>query len=182
MGSHGKQHWGSARPGWAGRPGQPRPTATGVRVVKLALLVLAGLSAGEAAAQERSGGAAFAIEAAGGTLGSLAGYGIGRAIVDEDACGDDLGCIFSGVGTVLLASSAGATLGAWALGSAADTDPSIGGAALGSLAGAAAGLGLLKVLEEIDPQWDEGGAAVIALTLSQGIVTALGSRIGAALR
>ena len=150
-------------------------------------LVLAGaagavLTGGPVLAQERGGSSAWAIEATGATLGSLAGFGLGMALVDEDACGDDLGCIFSGLGTVLLVSSAGAVAGTWVAAEIGDTDVSLGGAALGSVAGAAAGLAFLKVLEEIEPGLDDGASAIVSFTISQGIVTALGSRIGAALR
>jgi hypothetical protein len=153
------------------------------RIVKLALtlLVLVLVLAAPASAQ-RSGGSAWAIEAAGGTLGSAAGFGLGLAIFDDDDCGDDLGCIFSDVAGVLVSASTGATLGTWALGRAADTGPSLGGAVLGSLVGAVAGLGAIKLLDEADPDLDEGAVAVIGFGVSQGAITALGSRIGAALR
>ena len=151
------------------------------RIVKLALTLLVLLPAMPASAQ-RAEGSAWAIEAAGGALGSAAGFGLGLALLDDNDCGDDLGCIFRDVAGVLAGASAGATLGSWALGDAADTEPSVGGAALGSLAGAVAGLGVIKLLDEAAPDLDEGAVAVIGFAVSQGIFTALGSRIGAALR
>jgi hypothetical protein len=160
----------------AAEPGGHR----GERIVRLALILVV-LYAAPASAQ-RSGGSAWAIEAAGGTLGSAAGFGLGLAIFDDDDCGDDLACIFSDVAGVLFSAFTGAALGTWLLGRTADTEPSLGGAVVGSLAGAVAGLGVVKLLDEADPDLDEGAAAVIGLALSQGVLSALGSRIGAALR
>ena len=104
------------------------------------------------------------------------------AILDDEDCGDDLECIFDEVAGVLAISSAGATIGAWALGRAADTSPSFVGSALGSIVGAAAGLGVLKLLDEIDPDYDEGTGAIIGFSLTQGVFTAIGSRVGKAMR
>jgi hypothetical protein len=153
-----------------------------IRVVRIVILLCAVGRAGTLSAQERTGMRDWTIEAAGATIGSVAGFGIGLAIFDDDDCGDDLDCIFEDVAGVLAFSSVGATMGIWALGSAANTDPSFGGALIGSLAGAAAGLGILKVLEEIDSDWSEGAPAVIGFTVTQGVLTAIGSRVGKALR
>jgi hypothetical protein len=160
------------------------PARRGLRAAAAALALALTALPPSAAAQGRSGAAAWGIETGGGALGSAAGFGLGIVIVaqDEDGCGDDLGCIFSDVALVLATASAGSALGAWGLGGAMDTGPSLLGAAIGSLAGAAAGLGMLKVVEEIDPMWDEGGPSVLSFTLTQGAVTALGSRIAAAVR
>jgi hypothetical protein len=124
----------------------------------------------------------WTIEAAGGTIGSVVGYGIGVGIADEDECEDEVGCILTDMSGVLFAASAGATLGTWALGSAADTSPSFWGATLGSIVGAAAGLGILEVLDQIDPDWDEGTAAVVGFTVTQGVFTAIGSRVAKSFR
>ena len=177
------RHWGAARPGWAGRPGKPKPAASPViRAVRIVALLFAALHAGAASAQTRSGGSAWLTEAAGGALGSAAGFGLGLVVFDDENCGDDLDCIFEDVAGVLVSASAGATLGTWIVGEMADTEPSLGGAALGSLVGAVAGLGVIKLLDEADPDADEGVTAVIGFAVSQGMITALGSRIGAALR
>jgi hypothetical protein len=151
--------------------------------VRLALLVaplMSAMAAPGLSGQERSGTGAWAIEAAGGSVGSLAGFGAGVLFVDDD-CGDDLDCILDAVGTVLLTASTGSTLGAWAFGKMADTNSSLVGAALGSLAGAAAGLGVIKLIDEAGGS-GEGAGAVIGFSVAQEMVTALGSRIGAALR
>lgn len=174
-----------ADPGRGGTPPARDPAYDGLRATGAALALGLALAGGPTdAAAQRSDAAAWGIETVGGALGSAAGFGLGILIVaqDDEDCGDDIGCIFSDVALVLATASAGSTLGAWGLGEAADTDPSLLGAAVGSVAGAAAGLAMLKVVEEIDPMWDEGAPAVLTFTLSQGAVTALGSRIGAALR
>jgi hypothetical protein len=147
----------------------------------LALLVAGALWVSPAAAQDGGTARAWGIEAVGGVIGSAAGFGLGLLAVDDDDCGDNLDCILSDVAAVLATATGGATLGAWGLGRAADTEPSFGGAAVGALAGAAAGLGMIKVLDEISDQ-SERAVAVIGFSIAQGAVTALGSRIGAALR
>lgn len=152
------------------------------RIAVVPALIAGGLLAPlPAAAQERGAASAWASEAAGGTLGSLAGFGLGVLIVDDE-CGDDIECILTDVAAVVGLASAGSALGTVALGGAADTEPSLAGAAIGALAGAFAGLGMLKVVEEIDPRLDDGLAAAITFSLSQGMVAAIGSRIGAAVR
>jgi hypothetical protein len=168
------------KPGWAGHPGLPRGRRlAGLLGSPLALALLLCAVSAQSASAQRTGVGAFAVEAVGGTIGSLVGFGVGAFTVD-DQCDDEL--CFKELGVVLLTASAGATAGAVIAGRRADTNPSIVGSAIGSLAGAGAGLALLKVLEEIDPGLDDGAPAVIAFTVSQGIVTALGSRIAAALR
>ena len=147
----------------------------------LIALLASGIAAPGLTGQERSGGAAWAIEAAGGAIGSAVGFGVGLLVVDDN-CGDDLDCIFADVAAVIGTATAGSAIGTWILGNATDTDPSLGGAALGALAGAVAGLGVIKLFDEIDPGLDEGATAVIGFGIAQGAVTALGSRIGAALR
>ena len=139
----------------------------------------------DAYAQERTPrtpAGAWAIEAAGGTLGSAVGFGVGALMAGGDCEAEDLECYLDAVGRVLLTASAGSTLGTWTLGKATGTEPSLVGAALGSLAGAIAGAGAIKLLDEIDPSADEGGGAVIAFSVAQGVVTAGASRLAAVLR
>jgi hypothetical protein len=153
--------------------------------VRLALLValLGGVIVPSGlAGQGRSGAEAWAIETAGGSVGSLAGFGVGALMARGDCEAEDLECYLDAVGRVLLTASAGATLGAWALGKAADTEPSLIGAAVGSLAGALAGAGVIKLIDEASDGGGGDGGAVIGFSIAQGAVTALGSRIGAALR
>jgi hypothetical protein len=142
----------------------------------------AALTGGPLVAQERSGAEAWAIETAGGSVGSLVGFGVGALMARGDCEAEDLECYLDAVGRVLLTASAGSTLGAWGLGKATGTNPSFIGAALGSLAGALAGAGAIKLIDEATSDGDGGGGAVIGFSIAQGVVTALGSRIGAALR
>jgi hypothetical protein len=121
------------------------------------------------------------IEAAGGTLGSAAGIGVGLAVARPDECdGEDIECILRGVGAVGLIAAVTAPLGTYALGNALDTGVSGWGALLGSVAGLAAGAGVIKLFDEAGENLD-GAGAVVAVSLTHGVVTALGSRLAAAL-
>lgn len=132
---------------------------------------------------QRAGGSAFLIEFAGATAGSLAGLGLGLLIARPDDCNnEDIECILRGIGVAGLTSFAGAPAGAVLLGNWADTSPSVWGALIGSAAGVAAGAGLLKLAEDVD---DDALPVLYGLVLfsgTHGLLTALGSRIGAAIR
>lgn len=145
-------------------------------------LILAVLLAGSAAAQEPKPSRAFAVEAVGGALGSAAGVGVGLALTGPEQCGEDLGCALRALGTSGLLSSAAAPLGVRVAGAMGETRPSMGGAVIGSLAGVAAGVGMLKLLEESTRPGIRQVPALVVHSATHGIVTALGSRIGAALR
>jgi hypothetical protein len=133
-------------------------------------------------AQERSASGGFAIEAVGGALGSAVGVGVGLLITDPGDCdGEDLQCILEGLGITGLIAAAGAPVGTLLAGYAWHTQPSLLGAALGSIAGIAVGLGVIKLFDEAGVSVGGLGAGV-TFTLSHGIVTALGSRWLAALR
>lgn len=175
-----RRRWRAPARGWMGRPRGRRAGGRPLRSLALAFLTAA-VGAGPAASQERSTFESFGIETAGASAGWLVGFGMGRLLVGDD-CGEDMGCMFSDLALVLATASGGSALGAWGLGRSLDGDPSLAGAAIGSVGGAAAGLAILKMLEEIDPSLDDGLQAVIAFTLVQGMVTAVGSRIGAGLR
>lgn len=124
----------------------------------------------------------FAVETAGGVLGSAAGIGLGLAMARPDECGnEDLACILRGVGATGLVAAITAPLGTYVLGKTQDTRPSALGAALGSIAGLAAGAGLIKLFDEAGSTVD-GVAAVAVVSITHGAVTALGSRLAAALR
>jgi hypothetical protein len=64
----------------------------------------------------------------------------------------------------------------------ADTRPSTPGAIAGSLAGIAAGIGVVHLFSEELDLTRSDAALFVTYSLTQGIVTALGSRIGAWLR
>ena len=149
------------------------------------LLALASLPAATADAQRatRSGVSAFAIEAAGGTVGSLAGVALGLAVARIDSCdSEDLACILSGLSVGGRGGVGGATLGTVVVGRRFDTRPSTAGAIVGSVVGVAAGLGVVHLItEEASTRLGRVGG-VLVFSTTQGLLTALGSRIGASIR
>jgi hypothetical protein len=159
------------RPGAAQPAAQFDPTAAapGLRVA--------------AARQNPTAAVAFLIELAGGAVGSLGGFGLGVLITDpEDCSSDDLLCYLEDVGIALAISGGTAALGAVLAGRVADTHPSVPGAFVGSVVGIAAGLGVVHLIsEEFDLSRDRA-ALWLGYTVTQGVVTALGSRLFAALR
>src|SRR5215211_7434443 len=149
------------------------------------LLALACLPATAADAQRatRSGVRAFVMEAAGGTVGSLAGVTLGLAVARIDNCdSEDLACILSGLSVGGLGGVVGATLGTVVAGRRFDTRPSTAGAIVGSLVGVAAGLGVVHLItEEASTRLGRVGG-VLVFSTTQGLLTGLGSRIGASIR
>ena len=149
-----------------------------------AALVL--LCAGPAAARqaaERTGAGALVAEAAGATLGSAAGFGLAVLINNPNECNnEDLACILEKVGVALVFSAAGAAAGDVIAGRLAETRPSTIGASIGSLAGLAAGFGVVHLIsEELDLSSNDA-VLFVSYSLVHGMVTALGSRIGALIR
>jgi hypothetical protein len=133
--------------------------------------------------QNRSTATSFLMELAGGTAGSLAGFGLGVLITNPEDCGsDDLLCYLEDVGIALAISGGTAGLGAVLAGRMADTHPSVPGAFVGSVAGIAAGLGVVHLISEEFDISRERAALWLGYTVTQGTVTALGSRVFAALR
>ena len=149
------------------------------------LIVLVWLPAKGVHAQgtTRSGVSAFVIEAAGGTLGSVAGVALGLAAARIDSCdSEDLACILSGLSVGGLGGVVGATLGTVVVGRSFDTRPSTAGAIVGSVVGVAAGLGVVHIItEEASTRLGRVGG-VLVFSTTQGLLTALGSRIGASIR
>lgn len=133
-------------------------------------------------AAQRSDAGRWGIEAIGATLGSAAGAAIGVAVVDRVDCGEDLYCVLGQLGLTLTLASAGAAGGDLLVGNAARTEPSVLGAAIGALVGAGAGLATTKLYDELVEHVPGRVPIVLTFTLTQGSLTALGSRIGAALR
>lgn len=131
----------------------------------------------------RAAGSSFLIEFVGATAGSLVGLGLGLRIARPDECNnEDLECILRGVGVAGLTSFVGAPAGAVLLGNMAETSPSVWGAWIGSAAGVAAGAGLLKLAEEVDDDTLPVRYSLVVFSGTHGLLTALGSRIGAAIR
>lgn len=120
--------------------------------------------------------AAFSIEAAAGSVGSL----VGIALVGlSHECGiDDLGCLLMKVGASGATGAIGATFATYAAAGYTRSPRSIGGAALGAVVGTGVGLGLHWILNHAsDRNFDDPYAVVPIFTLSQGILTAAGSRL-----
>jgi hypothetical protein len=128
------------------------------------------------AAAPSSSVAAFGIEALGGVAGAALGYGA-VMLTGDDLCGEDLTCTLRNAGTALLLGTAGAGIGAYAAGRIAGTEPSGWGALVGTLAGAAAVIGLDHALGDM-----RDGTRVVLFSVTHGTLAALGSRAVAALR
>ena len=151
-------------------------------MTKALALFLVVFAAAPLQAQEKRGNlAAFLIEAAGASAGSLAGFTITAAALDD--CGvDDLACDIGHVALATGVATAGAAGGAIVIGKWADTNPSTGGAIVGALVGAAAGIGMWHfVKEEVNVGTSDTGSRVV-YAVTQGLVTALGSRLFRSLR
>jgi hypothetical protein len=151
----------------------------------IVLVFLSAACAGAAEAQrtEPSGVRAFSVEAAGGTIGSLAGVVTGLAIARIDRCGDEeLSCNLSALAVGAIAGTVGATAGAVIAGRMGDTRPSTIGAFAGAVAGAFAGVGVIHLLtEEANVRLNRPGVLVV-FSLAQGVLTAAGSRLAVSLR
>lgn len=131
--------------------------------------------------QERGEAVAFVIEAAGGAAASFAAFSVMAAALEECDV-DDLACDISSVAASVGVATIASAGGAYLAGSLARTGPSALGAAIGSLVGAAAGVGAWHFIkEEIDIGTSDAGAIAI-YAVTQGVVTALGSRIVRALK
>jgi hypothetical protein len=150
------------------------------------VLLLVAALAGALQAQTtpiRTGGKAFVIEAAGGTIGAAAGIGlgIGASLVNKCATDDDVVCPLEKVALVGAFGATGTVLGVWIGGKKANTRPSVYGAAVGALAGAAVGLLIHKGLS--DASGEPAAVATVALfSVSQGLLAAAASRIIASSR
>ena len=133
------------------------------------------LLAHPAGAQE-TGARAFAIEAAGATAGSLLGFGV--VYLARDSCGvEDLGCTIKRAGLGIGLSTVGAAAGNHIAGRLGETNPSGWGAVLGAVVGAAAGVGAWHLFtEELDVA-NNPAAAIAVYAVTQGLITAAGSRL-----
>jgi hypothetical protein len=135
--------------------------------------------------EPRSGASAFTIEALGGTAGSALGVGAGLLVshaAGECESEEDLECDLRQAATTGLVSVVGATAGTYLVGRAANTESSFAGSLLGALAGAAAGVGVIHLLTNEANLSSNNTTLVVAYSVTQGIVAALGSRIVAAVR
>ncbi|HEX6134784.1 MAG TPA: hypothetical protein VFZ24_12525 [Longimicrobiales bacterium] len=127
--------------------------------------------------RERAPLAAFGIESLGGIAGSAAGFGAVALLAGD--CAAELTCALGTATTAVLMGTAVSAGGAYLFGRLAGTEPNGPGAIIGALAGAAAVIGVDHVLSNVNTS-DSGRR--VAYALSQGLLTAAGSRIGALLR
>jgi hypothetical protein len=127
--------------------------------------------------------AAFLTEAAGASVGSAIGFGTVLLLSTRgNGCGDDLSCTLGNVAAAVTLGTAGAAAGSYIAGSMRGTRPSLTGAVLGAVAGAAAAIGVNHlVTEEASKELSDAGTVAL-FAVTQGLVTALGSRIAAAVR
>jgi hypothetical protein len=121
----------------------------------VALLLVSATAAAQRAAAAVTGARSFAVEALGGTVGSALGIAIGLAVAKANDCpsGDDVACTLQKLGITGIIGVAGATIGTAVVGRWAGTNPSLVGA-----------------------------GTVVLFSVTQGILAAAGSRIGARLR
>jgi hypothetical protein len=149
----------------------------------LIALLLVPSARADAQRATRSGASAFAIEAAGATVGSLAGVTLGLAVSRIDRCdSEDLACILSGLSVGGVGGVVGATVGTLIVGRQFNTRPSTAGAIVGSIVGVAAGLGVVHLMTEEATIKLGRISGVLVFSATQGLVTAVGSRIGATIR
>jgi hypothetical protein len=121
---------------------------------------------------------AFPVEAAGGILGSVIGAGVGVLILHKSCDSEDVVCDLTRAGAAIGLATVGSAAGAIVAGRAANTNPSTPGAILGSLVGAVAGIGIVHLMtEELSIALGNTAASIAAFSITQGIVTALGSRL-----
>lgn len=161
--------------------------ARAARAAAIALLLAASPAASQQIArfdaalaqpQETDRTRAFGVELLGGSVGSLAGFGLGVLAGSPGDCdSEDLECILGRVGLAIAGSTVGAAAGAYLAGRAGDTDPSALGASAGAIAGALAGIGVIHLLEEELNVTTNAAALVVSYALTQGLLTAAGSRL-----
>jgi hypothetical protein len=118
---------------------------------------------------------AFVVEALGGSAGSLIGIGL---VGVASKCGvEDLRCILLKVGAGGALGAIGATVGTSLAARYTGSERSIGGAALGAVVGTGIGLGVHYLLNRNSDRNLGDKIVVPIFVLSQGILSAVGSRI-----
>ena len=125
-----------------------------------------------AAAEARG---SFALEALGGSVGSLVGIGI---VALSSRCGvDDLACVITSIGAGGALGIVGATVGTVMTARLTDSPRSVLGAALGAIAGTGVGLGVHYVLNRNSDRNLGDKVVVPIFVISQGVLGAAGSRL-----
>lgn len=117
------------------------------------------------------------------TLGASAGSAIGVLAtlkIGRDCGAEDLGCHLRRIGVAGVASVIGASVlgyvAADALPPSVESDPSFPGLLIGSVVGAAAGAGVIKLMDEGGAN-PSGALALLAYSLTQGLFAALVSEL-----
>jgi hypothetical protein len=154
------------------------------RMIALVAMLTATIAAPAASQSTRTEGMkAFAIEAAGGILGSAAGFGIVMLSVSECEQDDDIvACAIGPAAAALAASTALSSVGTVLAGRANRTSPSVPGAIVGALIGAVAAVGTDHLVrEEMNINTSRAGTLVV-VAVTQGLLTAATSRLFASLR
>ena len=122
-----------------------------------------------------SSGEAFVVEAAGGMLGSAVGIGV--VALSTSCGGDDLGCGILKVGSAGIVGAIGATIGTTLAARHTGSRRSVLGAALGAVVGTGAGVTVHYFLTRAGGSSVGDKAAIAAVIVSQGLVSAAGSRL-----
>lgn len=122
---------------------------------------------------------ALALEAIGGTAGSL--VGIGAVLLTSDCNVDDLGCEILSIIGAGAAGVVGSTVATQLVAGHTGSRRSVLGAALGGAVGTGVGLGLHYLINANSDTDLDSDAVIPLFAVSQGVFAALGSRlIGAA--
>jgi len=117
----------------------------------------------------------FALEALGGSVGSLLGIGI---VALSSRCGvDDLACVITSIGAGGALGIVGATAGTVVTARLTDSPRSVLGAALGAIAGTGVGLGVHYMLNRNSDRNLGDKVVVPIFVISQGVLAAAGSRL-----
>jgi CDP-diglyceride synthetase len=129
-----------------------------------------------------TGISAFGAEALGASVGSALGFGL-IYLAREDDCGvEDLSCNLESAAIAIAVGTAGAAAGDYLAGKLFGTKPSVTGAIVGAVAGVAAGIGTWHLFTEELDLVNNPEAATATYVITQGIVTALGSRLVRAIK
>jgi hypothetical protein len=138
-------------------------------------LLLASAPAHAQTTQRVSDPRAFALEALGGSAGSLVGIG---AVGIWNKCGvEDLRCLILKAGASGLAGAAGATIGTTLSARYTGAKRSVAGAALGAVVGTGAGLGIHYLVTRAGGGNLGDNVVAPIVILSQGILSTAGSRL-----
>jgi hypothetical protein len=150
-------------------------------ILCLAASVVPGFASYAQTTAVRTGMKVYTIEAAGGTLGAAAGMGLGLAVTLVRKCPteNDVVCPLQKLAGIGAAGAVGTVFGVWGAGHKANTRPSVFGATLGALAGIGTGVLIHRQLSESGHEL-RTGMTVAILSLSQGLLSAAGSRLIAA--